>query len=287
LLIGGLPLFIWGFLQTAYGQIDATILSLFSDDHVLGWFGASSQITTVLIAIPIAISAVAMPMLCELYIRNSDQFDLVARKTTVTTLLLMAPVGVGLAVSSRDVLRLLPYPASFLNAAPVLSLLALAMPVTAVLMMLASLAVATGLERQWVKISAFAVCIFPPLYVGLIWWFQTNTANGAIGAAMANLIGENLLLAWAWIVLPARLRQKGMIQPMTQILALSVTMVAAVIVMQQVHVPFLVYAPVAGIIYLAGVLLLRLISPDDLRIVRSSIGRRRHRRAAEAEALGS
>src|SRR5205823_4529123 len=38
LLIGGLPLFLWGVLQTAYGQIDATILSLFADEHVIGWF---------------------------------------------------------------------------------------------------------------------------------------------------------------------------------------------------------------------------------------------------------
>jgi O-antigen/teichoic acid export membrane protein len=282
LLIGGLPLFIWGFLQTAYGQIDATILSLFADDHVVGWFGASSQITTVLMAIPIAISAVAMPMLCELYIRNGEQFDLVARKTTVTTLLLMAPVGLGLAVSSGDVLRLLPYPATFLNATPVLSLLALAMPVTAVLMILGSLAVATGQERQWVKISIFAVCIFPPLYVGLIWWFQTSMANGAIGAAAANLIGESLLLVWAWIVLPGRLRQRGIIVPIAQIIWLSTTMVAAVIIMQRWHIPFLVYAPVAAVFYLGEIWLMRLITPDDLRIVRSSISRRRRR----AEALG-
>ncbi len=282
LLIGGLPLFIWGFLQTAYGQIDATILSLFADDHVVGWFGASSQITNVLVMVPIAISAVTMPMLCQLYIKNSDEFDKVARKATVTTLLLMAPIGVGLAVSSGDVLRLLPYPAAFLNATPVLSLLALAMPVTSVLMIISSLAVATGQERQWVKISAFAVCVFPPLYVSLIWWFQTNMANGAIGAAWANLTGESLLLLWAWVVLPGRLRQKGIVQPMAQIIALSVVMAAVVLGLQQLHMPLLVYAPVGALVYIAGVLFLHLITPGDLQIVRNSIGRRRRR----AEALG-
>jgi len=144
LLIGGLPLFIWGFLQTAYGQIDATLLSLFADVHVVGWWGAAGQITNVLVVIPTAVSAVALPMLCELYVRDKIGFDLAATRTLVTTLLIAAPVGAGLAISAGDVLRLLPYPAEFQHAAPVLTLLALALPVTGVLMVLSTMAVAIG-----------------------------------------------------------------------------------------------------------------------------------------------
>lgn len=282
LLIGGIPLFLWGFLQSAYGQIDATILSLFADEHVVGWFGASLQITSVLIVIPTAISTVAMPMLCELYIKDGNRFDMVAQKITVTTLLLMAPIGIGLAISSEDLLRLLPYPSAFLNAAPVLSLLALSMPVTGMLMVMGSLAIAIGQEREWVKISAFAVCIFPPLYVSLIWWFQTNMANGAIGAGAANLVGESLLLTWAWVVLPGRLRQRGLLHHAIRIVGLSLAMLVVVLVLQRLGVPLLVYVPVASVVYLSGAWLLRLITPGDLQVALASISRRRRR----AEALG-
>ena len=275
LLIGGMPLFIWGFLQTAYGQIDATILSLFADEHVIGWFGASLQITSVLIMVPTAINAVAMPILCQMHVKNGDQFDRVASKTTITTLLLTAPIGIGLAVSSSDVLKLLPYPSTFLNAAPVLSLLALSMPVTGVLMVLGSLAIAIGQERQWVKISAFAVCTFPPLYVFLIWWFQTNLANGAIGAGLANFIGESLLLVWAWIVLPRRLRQKEVIYPAAQIIGLSLTMLVVVVALQRLQIPLYVYVPIASLVYISGLWFLHLITPGDLQLVRRSISRRR------------
>ncbi len=275
LLIGGMPLFIWGFLQTAYGQIDATILSLFADEHVIGWFGASLQITSVLIMIPTAINAVALPMLCQLHGKKRDQFDRVAAKTTITTLLLTAPIGVGLAVSSSDVIKLLPYPSSFLNAAPVLSLLALGMPVTGVLMVLGSLAVAIGQERQWVKISAFAVCIFPPLYIFLIWWFQANLSNGAIGAGLANLVGESLLLTWAWIVLPRKLRQKEVLYPAAQIIGLSFVMMVVVVVLQRLNIPLLIYVPVGSLVYFSGLWFLHLITPGDLQLVRRSISRRR------------
>ena len=70
-----MPLFLWTFLQSAYGQIDATLLSLFADKHVIGWFASAAQITSMLIIIPSAVIAVALPVLCELYVRPGNAFD--------------------------------------------------------------------------------------------------------------------------------------------------------------------------------------------------------------------
>ena len=160
LLIGGMPLFLWTFLQSAYGQIDATLLSFFADKHVIGWFASAAQITSMLIIIPSAVTAVALPVLCELYVRPGNAFDRAANRATVGTLLVMAPIGAGLAISSADLFRLLNYPEVFQNATLPMSLLALALPVTGVMMVVATLAVAIGQEKQWLKISVFAVCVF-------------------------------------------------------------------------------------------------------------------------------
>jgi O-antigen/teichoic acid export membrane protein len=280
LLIGGIPLFIWGFLQTAYGQIDATVLSLLTDKQnnaVVGWFGAAGQITNVLIAVPAAISAVAMPILCSMYIRSESDFNRTSIRTLVTTLLILMPVGAGLAVASADVIRFLPYKPEFINAAPALSLMALAVPMTGLLMVLATMAVAIGQEKQWVKISAFAVCIFPPLYVGLIWWFQHTPAfaNGATGAALANLVGETALVIWAWLVLPAELRHKEVVHKGLQIGALTLIMVAVVFVLQRMGMWLFGYITVGGLIYIVGAWLLRLVTPGDLQVVRNALLRRR------------
>ena len=280
LLVGGMPLFLWTFLQSAYGQIDATILSLFADKHVVGWFGAAGQITNMLFLVPGAITAVALPVLCELYVKPGNEFDRLSARTTTTTLLVMAPLGVGLALSAADVLRLLHYPEVFQNAAPVLSLLALALPVTGVMMVLGTMAVAIGLEKQWLKISAFAVCIFPPLYVVLIWFFQTNYANGAIGAGLANLVGESTLLVWAWFVLPGRLRQTELLKPAGQIVTLSLVMVAVVVALQWAHVSILVYVPLAGSVYMAGAWVLKLVTTDDVQMLRGAVLRRSRRAQA-------
>lgn len=289
LLIGGMPLFLWGFLQTAYGQIDATILSLFTRGHgeVIGWFGAAQQITNVLILVPTAISAVVLPILCELYVRSESDFDRSSSRALVTTLLIMAPLGAGMAISASDILRFLPYKAEFLNAAPALALQALALPVTGLMMVLATLAVAIGQERQWVKISAFAVCIFPPLYVGLIWWFQTNVGNGATGASLANLIGEGSLMVWAWFVLPAKIRHPEVIQKGLQIGALVLIMVAVVALLQNLGVPLLAYIPAGGLVYAVGAWLMRLVTPGDLQVVRSALRRRSHRAEAASSNVAS
>ncbi|HUS16123.1 MAG TPA: flippase [Chloroflexia bacterium] len=282
LLIGGLPLFLWGVLQTAYGQIDATILSLFAGEHVVGWFGAASQITNVLIVIPTAITAVTMPVLCTLYVQPGPEFDRLAARVLGITLLILAPVGAGLAIAAPDVLRLLPYPAAFRQATPALALLALAVPVTGMLMVLSSLAVAIGQERAWLKISAFAVCVFPPLYVGFIWWFQAHQANGATGAALANLIGETALVAWAWRVLPPRVRQSTFLRQAPQIAMLTLLMIGAVGLLQRVGVPILAYVPVGAIVYGLGAGLARLVTRGDLAQVRRALVPRRSRGDAEA-----
>lgn len=280
LLFGGMPLFMWGFLQTAYAQIDATILSLFAGEHVVGWFGAAAQITNVLVLIPTAVSAVALPLLCRLYVEPGERFRTASSRALVTTLLVTVPVGVGLSASAGDVMAILPYPDVFMNSVPVLRLMALAVPVTGFLMVLSTLAVAIGQEKEWVKISAFAVCIFPPLYVSLIWWFQTNAANGAIGAASANLIGEAALVVCAWVVLPRQIRHADVVHRGLQIGAVTVVMLAAVVFMQSMGVPLLVYVPVAGAVYLTGAWLLRLITPGDLAVVRNALLRRRRRAEA-------
>ena len=285
LLIGGLPLFLWGVLQTAYGQIDATILSLFADEHVVGWFGAASQITNVLIIIPTAITAVTLPIFCTLYVKPGPEFDQFAARIMGVTLLLLAPVGVGLAIAAPDVLRLLPYPVAFAHAVPALALLALAVPVTGMLMVLSSLAIAIGQERAWLKISAFAVCVFPPLYSGCIWWFQTNQANGATGAALANLIGETTLGVWAWRVLPPRVRQGAFLRQAPQIAGLTLLMIGAVALLQRLGVPLLAYVPAGAAIYGGGAWVAGLVTTNDLTLMRRAVARRKQRSATEAVTL--
>lgn len=279
LLIGGLPLFMWGFLQTAYMQIDATVLSLFANEHVVGWYGVASQITSLLILIPSAVSAVALPRLCEMFTKDRDRFDASASRSMLTMLLVMLPLGAGLAVSASDALRILPYPPVFMNAVPVLTLLALAVPVTSILMMLATLAIAIGQEKQWLKISAFAVCIFPPLYVALIWWFQTKMANGAVGAGLADLVGESALVLWAWLVLPHELRRVEAPRQAFQIGLITLSMVGVVVLLQHFDVSLFIYVPAGGLTYFAGVWLARLVTPNDLRLVGGSLLRRRRAEA--------
>lgn len=281
LLAGGMPLFLWGFLQSAYGHIDATLLSLFASEHVVGWFGAAIQITTMLLLIPGAITAVTLPMLCEMHVKSPRDFDATASRTMVSILLIMAPIGAGLAISAADVLRFLPYPAVFLNAAPALALLALALPVTGLMMVMATLAVAIGQEKEWLKISAFAVCIFPPLYIILISWFQSNTGNGATGAALASLLGESILVVWAWLVLPRRFRYPSVVSQGLQVLALTGVMIAAVMVLQSLSLPLFVYVPLGAAIYISGVWSLKLITGNDLQKVREVFSKRK----TSAEAL--
>jgi O-antigen/teichoic acid export membrane protein len=282
LLVGGMPLFIWAFLQTAYAKVDTSLLGVFAPDHVVGWYGIAAQITGVLVMIPVAINGVVTPMLCELHMRSHRQFEALAGRAMTSSLLLLVPMGAGLALSSADIIRLLNYPEAFMNAVPPMVLMSAALPVTGVLMLLSSQALAIGYERQWVKITAFAACTFPLLYMGLIWLFQNGMGNGAIGASLANLIGELVLLALAWVVLPQELRPRGTITRALQIVALTGVMCSVVVLLQSLGASMAVYVPAGGLVYAAGAWALKLITPGDLHVVRSALLRRRLHAEAEA-----
>ena len=281
LLIGGMPLFVWAFLQTAYGQIDPIFLSLLADERAVGWFGVAYQITGAITMIPMAIHAVAMPVLCELHNKPGKDFEMAANRTMISTMLVLVPVAAGVALASSDIIHLLNYPAPFLNAVPVLAIMSLSMPISGALIVLAAMALAIGQEKEWVKISALGIIVLPPVYFTLIWLFQTTMRNGAIGNALGNIVGEGVLLVWAWFVLPKRLRLHDMVRKGAQICGVTAVMSAVVWMLQSIGMPIFVYTPIGAVVYGAAAWSLKLITPGDVRLIRGAIFKRSRR----AEAL--
>lgn len=283
LLVSSVPLFTWAFLQSAYAQIDATVISMFADEKVIGWYGVAKQLIGVVLMVPTAINSVALPMLCELYVKSIPQFFQLATRTAISIMVILAPVGVGIALAAPEALAFI-YPAEFGNAAPVLALWALSLPVTGVLMILASLAMATGQEKQWVKVSAAGVVIFPPLYILLTWLFQTNTGNGAIGTALASLIGECIHMVCGWYIVPKELRLPALLSKGGQIVLATLFMSAVVLLLKALGLPLLVFVPAGALVYAVGAWAMKLITPGDLQLIRSAFSRKGGRTEAAAEA---
>jgi O-antigen/teichoic acid export membrane protein len=279
LLIGGMPLFLWAFLQSLYGSTDATVLSLIASEEVIGWYGLARQFVGVLVMIPVAVNAVALPLLCELYVKSIPQFRRFAIRTVTSVLVLFVPASVGLALAGPDLISLIH--TDFMNAAPALALLAISLPVTGVLMVLGSLAMAIGLEKIWVKISAVGVVVIPPLYVGLGWWFQHGMANGATGIALAGLIGEVTMLVAAWFILPKDLRLPELLPKAVQITIVTAVMCLVVVALQSIQVSIFVYIPAALVVYAIGAWVTKLVTPEELQTIRSAILKRRSRSNSE------
>jgi O-antigen/teichoic acid export membrane protein len=285
LLVGGMPLFLWAFLQSLYAGTDATVLSLLAGEEVIGWYGLARQFAGVLVMIPIAVNTVALPMLCELYVKSVPQFRRFAVRTITSVLLLFIPAAAGLALAGPDLIRAVD--SHFIHAAPALALMAICLPVTGVLMLMGSLSMAIGLEKTWVKISAVGVVVIPPLYVGLGWWFQNGMANGATGIALAGLIGEASMLVAAWFILPKELRLPELLPKVRQITAATGVMAVVVLALQSIQTSIFVYVPVAVAVYALCAWLMRLITPEEFETLRSAILRRRARGNSEiAEATG-
>lgn len=284
LLISSMPLFTWAFLQGAYAQIDATVISMFADEKVIGWYGVAKQLIGVVLMVPTAINSVALPMLCELYVKSTAQFFQLATRTAISILVLLAPVGAGISLAAPEALAFI-YPSEFGNAAPVLAIWALSLPVTGVLMILGSLAMATGQEKGWVKVSAAGVLIFPPLYIFLTWLFQTNMGNGAIGTALASLIGECIHMVCGWFIVPKDLRLPALLSKGGQIVLATLLMSASVLLLKAFGMPLYIFVPAGAIVYAVGAWFMKLVTPGDLQLIRSAFSRKGGRAEAAAEAV--
>lgn len=272
---GGIPFFLWAFLQTIYMQTSSLMLSKLGGEQAVGWFGTSAQFIAPLLALPSVAITVLLPRLSQLHVLEPGQFrSAVARSTNYMTLVMM-PIAFGLWAIADRLIELFGYPATFRHSIPVLQILAFSLPATALLMTTSTAVSAMDKERAWAKISFVSLIAIVALNGLLIPLTRTHLGNAALGAAAADLLAELLTLA-----LTLRLIGRAMLAPTIFVTMAKATLAAAVmggIVRAAPSIPLPLAIMLGGLIYTAGVLLTRAIPADDLVTLRAMAERRAKR----------
>jgi Na+-driven multidrug efflux pump len=86
------------------------------------------------------------------------------------------------------------------------TILAITIPITGVLIVMATIIAAVDRQSQWVGVLLAALLLDVVLNIPLIWFFDGSAGNGAIGAALAAVVAET-----SQIVFGLRLLPKGML----------------------------------------------------------------------------
>ena len=260
----------WSFalFYMIYLWIDTVILSLLTDSTVVGWYGVATRLFTTLMFVPAILSMAWLPRLVTAFEESPRRLHETARRPTEIVLLLGLPICVLTAMTAAPVIHILFGP-GFSQAAPVLTVLALVLPLMYLNIMLNQVVVAAKRQFVWTWIMVGATIVNPLLNIALIPLFQSHFGNGAIGAAVALALTELLIVGVGFLVVARKVLTAA-----STFRLLRAAMAAGVMwaVMYATRpFGFVVSALAGALIFTALVPLLRLASPEDLTALRQGV----------------
>ena len=199
--LGGLPFASWAAISLFYGYVDILMLQAMTDDATVGWYGVAWAWVGFPAFFSALVVAVFLPSLSAEGAAESANFSVLANKALRLVMFVGAPVAAGIALVAQPTLALL-YPPDFQNAVPLLRILALHIPFVAMDMILGIALIARDRQKQWLIVGCLAAVFNPVVNLGLIPFTTRVFDNGAIGAAIATVATEGLMMAGAIYLRP-------------------------------------------------------------------------------------
>jgi O-antigen/teichoic acid export membrane protein len=274
LAVHSVPYWASGVVLVFYIWIDLLMLDRMTPLQVVGWYSVPTRLFSTLLVVPTILSTVLLPRLSRAFRDGHQAFAAEARPALETTLIFSLPIAVGCALVARQGIWVL-YGATFLPAAPVLSVLALCIPATYLNMMANQVLVAANRQLAWTKVMVGAAIVNPLINLGLIQLAQSRWHNGAVGAALALLATELGMSVAAIVLMPRVLTTRSWLRVLRSAVATAVMGAAVWLVSLQLGLFIQVGTGLAAFIVLAT--LLRVISPEEMSLVRRLPGMLRAR----------
>jgi len=204
ILVGGLPFLVWVIFGEIYVRIDVVMLSLMTDDAVVGWYGGAFRLYSTLLFVPHILNTVVFPPLARMGSCEDDDGAFGRATERLMNLLLFAalPIGAGTIVIADPIVKLLYGDGAFLNAAPSLKIFGVSIVLVCVDVMLGTALVAKGKEKPWACMAIAAAIFNPAMNAWMIPLSQETLGNGGIGAAIATALTEALMMLGALCLMP-------------------------------------------------------------------------------------
>lgn len=187
-----LPYLGFALFFTFYLWIDALMLSVMTPEKVIGWYGLPTKLFGTLMFIPVILSTAWLPRLAASYAKGDSALWDAARAPLQVVVALSLPVCVGVVLVSSNLIKFL-YGPEFVEAIPVMTVLALSVPPMYLNIMVNQILIARRQQMLWTKAMVLACVINPGLNLFLIPYFQNRYGNGATGAAISLLVTEVVL----------------------------------------------------------------------------------------------
>lgn len=269
-----IPFFAYWVLGSLYYRLDTILLSKLTSAEVLGWYGAAYRLFDTLVFLPsIVSSAILFPILSQLSAQSRPALRRAMTKGLDVILIIGIPISVGLFTLAEPIIMLIYRRPEFSEAVPVLQWLAIGLLLLYINSILAVTLVSLNEERKMTIVAGIALVFNLALNLALIPPFQH------VGAAFTTAATEGLILTYLLVVMPRDLLARSTLGVLAKAGIASGAMALVLFALRGQSLGLLI--PIGGAVYAFIGVALRLVSPEDFRLVGAAIGRRG--RVAEAE----
>ncbi|MDZ7808672.1 MAG: flippase [Gracilimonas sp.] len=262
-----IPYFLWSLFSIIYYRIDAVMLSLFTDDSVVGWYGASFRFFDIVMVFPSIFTTVIFPIFSRLWVDSKDEMLVTFQKSVKFMAILAFPVAIGILFYSKNIVELFFGLEGYSPSIIILQIFAISIPLVYIDFILGSTILAADKQKTWAWVGLSAIFINVILNLFFIPYAQTYFGNGGIGAAVSTFGTEAYILAFALYLLPQEYINSLKFSYSIN-LAFSLALMTLVIWGgQSIEIPWIITAILAAITYLTSILYTGVLEPKERAFV--------------------
>lgn len=269
ILKAGVPYFLWSVFAVVYYRIDAVMMSLMTPASVVGWYGAAYRFFDVLMFVPAILSTAVFPVMARLWKEGPGALA----ATTGKSLELIITAGILVScctfLFSREIIGMFFGLDEYGPAVLLLQLFAVGLPLVYIDMVLGTVILASDRQRAWSFVALGAIPVNIGLNMALIPVTQSQFGNGGLGAALATLVTEFLVMVAALHLVPKHLMASLRIGVVVKGICIIPGLWSVWLLLQYFELPWLLQALAVVITYAYALHSLGVVNPSEVAFLRN------------------
>ncbi|TET09982.1 MAG: flippase [Candidatus Atribacteria bacterium] len=247
--------------------IDSVMLSLMKGNTVVGWYNAAYRMVLFLLFIPNSFIAAIYPVMSKFYKTSQDSLRLSLEKSFKYLTIIGIPIGVGTTLLAKRIILLI-FRTEYMNSIFPLQILVWSSVFIFMSQPIGNLFNSLNMQSIVTKITGINVGV--NVILNLILIPKYSLIGASIATVITELVSLILCIIWSFKIGYPILSKKVTIL-MSKILIASMVMGLFVIYFN--HLVLFILLPLAGLLYFAGLYIIRGIDKEDIDLVRRCVRR--------------
>lgn len=259
-----IPYFLWSIFAVIYYRIDAVMLSMFSTDQVVGWYGGAYRFFDIVMFLPSILTTVLFPILSKL----TEGEDHTLARTFQQSLKYIVIAGIPMCILfyafAGNIIDLFYGTEEYGPSVLILKIFSAGILLVYIDFILGSTILATDKQKKLAIVGFAAILLNIGLNYFLIPFSQLFWSNGGIGAALSTLVTEAFILVSALLMLPKIYFRNYNMLTIAWMMLSGLTMGSVLWVMQGSGIHWIGQAVVSLLVYLTVLLVLNVITRREV-----------------------